>query len=315
MLKNCKLCPGNCGVNRIMGQEGLCGETAQVRLARAALHMWEEPCITGSGGSGTVFFSGCTLHCVFCQNAPIAGSSVGKEVSMERLAEIFLELQEKGAENINLVTADHYVPQVVLSLKRAKNQGLTLPVVYNTSSYVKVETLKMLEGLADVYLPDFKFYEASSAYRYTKRKNYPDVAKAAIKEMVRQTGKPEFTHKIRNVTIDAGAYNEIEEPKDILMTKGTIVRHLLLPEGVEEGKKVVRYLLDTYGTEIYISIMNQYTPMGIFADMPELNRQVTEREYQALLDFALDCGIENGFVQETGTARESFIPAFDCEGV
>lgn len=317
--KECRLCPRDCGKDRRAEADsvlprGICGETDRLRLARAALHMWEEPCITGTGGSGTVFFSGCSLRCVFCQNASIARGNVGKEVSMERLAEIFLELQEKGAENINLVTGDHFVPGIIRSLKRAKDQGMRLPVVYNTSSYVKVDTLKSLEGLVDIYLPDFKYYDGDRAYRYAGAKDYPGAAKEAIREMVRQQGKPEFLRKDGEI-IDSETYNSIEEPEGIVMRRGTIVRHLLLPEGLEDSKQIIAYLLDAYGTKIYISIMNQYTPVGEFSDLPELNRTVTEEEYEALLQFAIDRGIENGFLQEGDTAKESFIPAFECEGV
>lgn len=321
--RECRLCPRDCSVNRRAGAAvsygagggmGICGETDRVRLARAALHMWEEPCITGTGGSGTVFFSGCSLRCVFCQNASIARGNVGKEVSIERLAEIFLELQEKGAENINLVTGDHFVPQIIGSLKRAKDQGMHLPVVYNTSSYVKVNTLKALGGLVDIYLPDFKYYDGDRAFRYAGAKDYPSAAKEAIREMVRQQGKPEFLGRDGEI-IDSEAYNSIEESEGIVMRRGTIVRHLLLPGGLEDSKQVIAYLLDTYGTKIYISIMNQYTPVKNFPDLPELNRRVTEEEYEDLLRFAMDRGIENGFLQEGDTAEESFIPSFDYEGV
>lgn len=321
--RECRLCPRDCGVNRRAeaavsygggGGMGVCGETDRVRLARAALHMWEEPCITGTGGSGTVFFSGCSLRCVFCQNASIARGNVGKEVSIERLAEIFLELQEKGAENVNLVTGDHFVPQIIRSLKRAKDQGMYLPVVYNTSSYVKVDTLKALEGLVDIYLPDFKYYDGDRAFRYAGAKDYPGAAKEAIREMARQQGKPEFFGRDGEI-MDSEAYNAIEEPEGIVMRRGTIVRHLLLPGGLEDSKQVIAYLLDTYGTKIYISIMNQYTPVKNFPNLQELNRRVTEEEYESLLQFAMDRGIENGFLQEGDTAGESFIPSFDYEGV
>ncbi|MCM1258470.1 MAG: radical SAM protein [Roseburia sp.] len=324
-MKECRLCPRDCGVNRSAGAQSVlreengrgtsvCGETDRVRLARAALHMWEEPCITGLGGSGTVFFSGCSLHCVFCQNASIANGNVGKEVSMERLAEIFLELQERGAENINLVTGDHFVPMIIRSLKRAKDQGIYLPVVYNTSSYVKVDTLKSLEGLVDIYLPDFKYYDGELAYRYARARDYPSTAKEAIREMVRQQGKPEFLGRDGKI-LGSEDYNAIEEPEGIVMRRGTIVRHLILPGGLEDSKKILSYLLDSYGTKIYISIMNQYTPVKNFSDLPELNRRVTEEEYETLLQFAIDRGIENGFLQEGDTAEKSFIPSFNYEGV
>ncbi len=297
------------------GQRGICGETVRVRLARAALHMWEEPCITGKGGSGTVFFSGCPLRCVFCQNAPISTGGIGREVTMEHLAEIFLKLQDEGAENINLVTGDHFVPVIMHALNRAKNQGMHLPVVYNTSSYVKTDTLKCLEGLVDIYLPDFKYYGETLAYRYAKAEDYPKAAKEAIKEMVRQRGEPRFFCKETGREMGSEEYNDIENPEGIIMSRGTIVRHLLLPQGVEDSKKIIKYLLEAYGNQVYISIMNQYVPMGTFPDMQELNRKVTREEYEEVLGFAIDAGIENGFFQEEGTAKESFIPAFDYEGI
>lgn len=313
-LIHCSLCPRDCRAERAGGKRGFCKETDKVRLARAALHMWEEPCITGRGGSGTLFFSGCTLGCVFCQNASIARGGAGKEVSVDYLAEIFLRLQEKGAENINLVTGDHFVPQIVKGLQRGRDMGLYIPVVYNTSSYVKADTLRRLEGLVDIYLPDFKYFDSERAYRYAKAKDYPACAKAAIKEMVRQQGKPEFVGK-NGESLDSRAYNALDDPEGSVMRRGTVVRHLLLPGGLKDSKKILSYLLETYGETIYISIMNQYTPMGIFREMPELNSRVTDEEYEALLEFAIDRGIENGFFQEGDTAEESFIPSFDGEGV
>ncbi len=311
---HCSLCPRDCRADRAGGKRGACRERDKVRIARAALHMWEEPCITGRGGSGTVFFSGCTLGCVFCQNASIARGGAGKEVSVDYLAEIFLRLQEEGAENINLVTGDHFVPQIVKGLQRGRDMGLHIPVVYNTSSYVKADTLRRLEGLVDIYLPDFKYYDSGRAYRYAKAGDYPFAAKEAIKEMVCQQGKPEFVGK-NGEGLDSRKYNALEDGEGILMRRGTIVRHLLLPGGLEDSKKIISYLLETYGETIYISIMNQYTPMGVFPEMPELNSRVAEEEYEALLDFAIEKGLENGFFQEGDTARESFIPSFDGEGV
>ena len=318
MLKKyikCQICPRNCRVNRSQGQRGYCGQPEEIYLARAALHMWEEPCISGKSGSGTVFFSGCSLHCVFCQNGEIANGVVGKKVAPERLVEIFFELQEKGANNINLVTADHYIPTVAWALQSAKAQGLSLPVVYNTGSYIKIEALKQLEGLVEIYLPDFKYYDNALASRYAKALDYPQTAKAAITEMVRQTGEPLFYLKHTHTTLSAEEYNDYAGIDEALMKKGTIVRHLLLPDGIEDSKAVIRYLTDTYGKEIYISILNQYTPVKTFVDYPELNRKVTDAEYEEIIDFAIAYGIENGFIQEGDTAQESFIPAFDYEGV
>lgn len=297
-MDKCSLCPRKCGADRENGKTGFCGETDKVRVARAALHMWEEPCISGEEGSGTVFFTGCTLRCVFCQNHTISGGNVGKEISIERLAEIFLELQEKGANNINLVTPTHFVPQIVKALDLARNQGMKLPVVYNTGGYENVETLKLLEGYVDVYLPDFKYLSASHAKKYSLAEDYPEVAKAAIAEMVRQCGEPKFD--------DRG-----------MMTRGVIVRHLLLPGCLEDAKKIVCYLYSTYKDRIYMSLMNQYTPLDSLdtEKYPELGRTVSERAYDWLVDYAIDLGVEQAFIQEGETAKESFIPPFTLEGV
>lgn len=299
MKKVCTLCPRNCGVDRENGEKGICGQTAELKVARAALHFWEEPCISGTTGSGTVFFSGCSLHCVFCQNEAIANGTVGKVITVERLAEIFLELQTQGANNINLVTPGHFIPQIREALLLAKSRGLTLPVVYNTSSYESLEALGSLEGLVDIYLPDFKYMNSELSGKYSHAADYADVAKVAIAEMVRQTGKPVFD----------------ETGEDGLLKKGTIVRHLTLPGCMEDSKSILKYLHETYGEQIYISIMNQFTPLQNVAGYPELNRKITEEEYEELIDYAIDLGIEQGFVQEGETAEESFIPDFDCFGV
>lgn len=338
-MENCMLCPRECGVNRKNGETGVCGQTAAIKAARAALHMWEEPCISGQNGSGTVFFSGCNLGCVFCQNHNIATGKAGIEISIERLAEIFLELQEKGANNINLVTAGHFVPQVVEALKQAKQQGLFLPVVYNTSSYEKVETLRLLEGYVDIYLPDLKYVDSTISNRYSHAADYFTYASAAIAEMVRQVGKPEFvfertagkegssaefladekkkiSEQQNNMIFDAAEYQERSEAgESLLMRKGVIVRHLVMPGCVEDSKRVISYLLKTYGNQIFISIMNQYTPLPQCREYPELSRRVTEAEYDAVVDYAIGLGIENGFIQEGDVAEESFIPEFDGEGI
>lgn len=297
LLRQCKLCPRECGVNRLAGEKGRCGAVGEtVKVARAALHYWEEPCISGSRGSGTVFFSYCPLQCVYCQNREISRGDAGKEISVSRLAEIFLELQAKQAHNINLVTPTHYVPQIVLALREAKEKGLSIPVVFNCGGYEKPETLKLLEGLVDIWLPDFKYVSSEHAAKYSHAPDYLDWAKPALSEMVRQAGEPVF---------------------DIhgMMTRGVIVRHLVLPGMAKESKKILRYLHRTYGDRIYISIMSQFTPLENVADYPEINRTVTESEYDNLLDFAVNIGIENAFIQEGTAADESFIPPFDCEGV
>lgn len=298
-MKMCTLCPRNCRIDRTEGQTGVCGQTDRLKVARAALHYWEEPCISGEHGSGTVFFSGCALHCVFCQNADIANGTAGKEITYERLSEIFLELQEKGANNINLVTPGHFTPQIVRALERAKRQGLVVPIVYNTSSYENVDTVKSLEGFVDIYLPDFKYMDAELSAKYSHAPDYSEVAKAAIAEMVRQTGSAEF----------------FDKDEDALMRRGTIVRHLILPGCTGDSKAVIRYLHETYGDAIYISIMNQFTPLAGVEHYPELNRRVTEAEYDEVVDYAIGIGVEHGFIQEGETAEESFIPQFDGEGV
>ena len=275
---------------------GYCGVKQTLRVARAALHFWEEPCISGEEGSGAVFFTGCNLRCVFCQNFQIARAEQGKEITIERLAEIFLELQEQKANNINLVTATHYVPQVVEALKLAKEQGLGIPVIYNCGGYETVDTLKLLEGLVDIYLPDFKYVDSERAKRYSRAENYPEIAKEALAEMVRQQPKAEFDERG-------------------IMKKGVIVRHLMLPGGIKDSKAVVKYLYETYGDQIYISLMNQYTPLPHVAEYSEINRKVKKFEYDRLVDYAISLGVENGFIQEGETAEESFIPAFTNEGV
>ena len=298
-MKICTLCPRNCAIDRESGGRGICGQTTQLKVARAALHFWEEPCISGTKGSGAVFFSGCALHCVFCQNETIANGTAGKTISEERLSEIFLELMEKGANNINLVTPGHFAPQIIRALERAKNQGMKLPVVYNTSSYENVDTIKMLEGMVDIYLPDFKYIDPALSRKYSHAPDYSTVAKKALAEMVRQTGPAVFE----------------SDEEDALMQSGTIVRHLLLPGCIKDSKAVIRYLYETYKDSIYISIMNQFTPLSGIRAYPELNRRITAEEYDEVVDYAIDLGVENGFIQEGDTAKESFIPAFDCEGV
>ena len=339
LLESCHLCPRKCGVNRINGQTGACNETLSISAARAALHMWEEPCISGENGSGAVFFSGCSLGCAYCQNHDISGGLNGKEITIKRLSEIFFELKEQGANNINLVTAGHFVPQVVEALKQAKQQGLFLPVVYNTSSYEKVETLRLLEGYVDIYLPDLKYVDSAISSRYSHAADYFTYASAAIAEMVRQVGEPEFvfertagkegssaefladekkkiSEQQNNMIFDAAEYQERSEAgESLLMRKGVIVRHLVMPGCVKDSKRVISYLLKTYGNQIFISIMNQYTPLPQCREYPELSRRVTEAEYDAVVDYAIELGIENGFIQEGDVAEESFIPEFDGEGI
>mgnify|MGYP000650497064 FL=1 len=293
---NCLLCPRKCGINRRTGQTGVCGVSSEIKVARAALHYWEEPCISGKKGSGAVFFSGCSLHCVFCQNREISDGKAGKVISKERLSDIFMELAVKGANNINLVTPGQYIPDIVWAVNNAKSRGMKLPIIYNTSGYENVTELKLLEGIVDVYLPDFKYMDSTLSARYSRAKDYPSVARQALSEMVRQ--QPD-------VVIDDATG---------LIQKGVIVRQLLLPGHVNDAKAVLKYLYDTYHDHVYISMMSQFTPIAL-KDYPEINRTVTRREYERLVDYALEIGITNAFIQEGDVAKDSFIPAFDCEGV
>ena len=309
-LRNCRLCPRECGVDRIAGETGVCRMGEKARVARASLHMWEEPCISGDRGSGTVFFTGCSLGCIYCQNAVIASPQAGTApdkgmwpegvaaipLSTRQLAGLFLRQQERGAANINLVTAAHFAVQVACALQMARAEGLHIPVVYNSSGYEKVETLRLLEGLVDIYLPDMKYLSPELAQVYSHAADYPEYARKALSEMVRQAGAPEFD--------ETG-----------MMKCGVIVRVLLLPGHVKEACRIVDYLHTEFGNRIYISLMSQYTPMPAMKDDPLLGRKVTKREYERLVSHALDIGVENGFFQEGESAKESFIPAFDGEGV
>lgn len=295
MDNRCNDCPRRCNADRSVGV-GYCTSPEDTVVARASLHMWEEPCISGDKGSGTVFFSGCNLKCVFCQNSVIAGSGSGVKVTIERLSDIFLDLQDKGAANINLVTPSHYVDNIVRALHMAKDKGLAIPVVYNTSSYEYADNIKKLDGLVDIYLADMKYMDSMLSKRYSNAPDYFDVASEALKEMHRQTGICMFD--------DGG-----------MMTQGIIVRHLIMPGCTKDSRKIIKYIKDTYGDDVYISIMNQYTPMPQVSSYPEINRKITKREYKSVIDYAIDIGVVNAFVQEGDTADESFIPEFDGYGL
>ena len=294
--EKCSLCPRMCGTDRAAGQKGFCGGGNLVRVARAALHYWEEPCISGESGSGTVFFSGCTMRCVFCQNKEISRSEVGKEITIERLAEIYLELAAKGANNINLVTPMHYAPQITAALDIARKNGLTLPIVWNTGGWERRESIAAVRDYADIWLSDFKYFDSSLGESLSKAPNYFSVAAAALDQMVKQTCEPVFD-------------------ENDMMRRGVIVRHLMLPGHLDDTKNVLRFLYENYGDSIWISLMNQYTPMCSDPRFPELSRTVSDEEYNEAIDFACELGIENAFVQEGGTVGESFIPPFDLSGV
>ena len=295
LYKKCNLCPRNCLVDRTKTL-GYCKATDKVKVARSALHYFEEPSISGSNGSGTIFFSNCNLKCCYCQNKEISTDGFGKEITIERLSEMMLELEEKHANNINLVTPTHYVPSIIEAIKLARSKGLSIPIVYNTSGYESVETLKLLEGYIDIYLTDFKYFDNKLGKDLSKCSNYFEVASKALEEMYRQTGKNKFN-------------------KDGLMTKGIIVRCLVLPTKSDDTKKIINYLYKKYQDNIYLSIMNQYTPVNFIKDYPYLNKTISEDEYNDVIDYAIDLGIKNAYMQEGDTCSESFIPSFDLEGV
>ena len=296
LTERCELCPRRCGANRLAGKNGFCGGGKEVKVARAALHFWEDPCISGEEGSGTVFFSGCTMRCVFCQNREISRGEAGKLISTERLAEIFLELQKKGANNINLVTPMHYAPQITAALDIARKNGLSLPIVWNTGGWELPESVEAVKNYSDIWLTDFKYFDNSLAEKFSNAKNYFENASASLKKMLEQTGEPVFDD-------------------DGMMKKGIIVRHLVLPGHTDDSKKVLRWLWENFGDKIWISIMNQYTPLCSEEKFPELSRKVTDEEYDEVVDFAVSLGIENAFVQDGEAVSESFIPPFDLEGV
>lgn len=290
LLKECNLCPRKCGVNRYL-KKGYCGASNKLKVAYYSLHMWEEPILSGDKGSGTIFFSHCNLSCLYCQNYQISVKGYGKEISNKRLGEIMLELQRKGAHNINLVTPTHYVPQIASVLRKLKNKELTIPVVYNTSSYENVGTLMIMKDLVDIYLADLKYFDDDLALRYSNCSHYFETATMAIDEMYRQVGKAVFD-------------------KDGMMKKGLVVRILLLPGHVHDAKEIIHYLYQTYHDDIYLSIMNQYTPV-CHCTYENLNRKVTEEEYEEVINYALTIGVNKAFIQEGETADESFIPKFD----
>lgn len=290
ILSKCNLCPRNCGVNR-HEMTGVCGAGDKIKLAYYSLHQWEEPVISGTNGSGTVFFSHCNLKCIFCQNKKISTGGYGKVISNERLKEIFLELQEKGAHNINLVTPTPFVPLIADVLQEIKGKELMIPVVYNTSSYENVETIKIMNGLVDIYLADLKYYSNELGLKYSRCSNYFEIASKAIDEMVKQVGTFEIV--------------------DDLMRRGVIVRVLILPGHIEDSKKIIKYLYDKYHDEVIISIMNQYTPIEKL-EYDNLNRKVTDDEYDEVVNYAYDLGVRMAFMQEGETQSESFIPDFDC---
>lgn len=289
----CNLCPRNCNIDRSK-KIGFCKSTDKIKIARFSLHQWEEPCISGENGSGTVFFSGCSLKCVYCQNYTLSHENKGKEISIERLSEIFLDLQSQNAHNINLVTPTHFVPQIIEALKIAKDGGLHIPIVYNSSGYESIETIKKLNGYIDVYLPDFKYYSNEIAQKYSGVSDYFENATATLNEMFKQVG-------------------EFVLDENGMIKRGMVIRHLILPGFIEDSKSVIEHVYNLFRDKVFISIMNQYTPLKNVQKYPEINRKITDEEYDDVINFALELGIENAFIQEGGTAEESFIPDFNCD--
>lgn len=294
-LKKCTICPTGCGTDRTI-KKGPCGAGSQITVAKAFLHQWEEPCISGKKGSGTIFFSGCNLHCVFCQNHDISQEDFGRAISIERLAEIMLELQAQGAENINLVTPTPYALHIVQAVKSARANGLLLPILYNTNGYETVETIELLKGTVDIYLPDIKYYSDAYAVRYSKAKDYFEHISAAVKAMINQVGYPVFDEKG-------------------MMKRGVLIRHMVMPELLSDSKNILRWIKDNLSKDVYVSLMCQYTPMFRACEFEEINRRLDDWEYEYIVDYFFKLGLENGFVQDYSSAVTDYVPDFDLTGV
>ncbi|MDD3252129.1 MAG: radical SAM protein [Lachnospiraceae bacterium] len=300
----CQLCPRMCGVNRLE-QTGFCGAPGQLMAARAALHHWEEPCISGTRGSGTVFFSGCTLRCCFCQNYQISQDAFGKALSPRQLADIFLRLQAQGAHNINLVTATQYLPWILPALELVRDQ-LHIPVVYNCGGYERTETVLALKDYVDIWLPDLKYFDSELSARYSRARDYFDVAAKAVTQMITQVGAPSFHEETEA---------DGQTPHSI-MDRGVIIRHLVLPGQKEDSIRLLHWMAETLPRgQFYISLLSQYTPFYHSSEFPELNRRITSYEYQKVVDAALNLGLEQGFMQEKSSAKEEYTPPFDLEGL
>ena len=289
LLQKCEICPHKCKIDRTKNQVGRCKSKDTVKLALASIHNFEEPCISGGNGSGTVFFSNCNLSCEFCQNYEISQQGLGKEISIERLAEIFIEQQLRGADNINLVSPTSYAMQIIEAIKIAKNNGLKIPIIYNTNGYENVETLKLLEGYIDVYLPDLKYAENDLAKKYSKIENYFEIATFAIKEMYRQAGE-----------------NEYDE--NGIIKKGIIIRHLILPNHTENSKKVLKWIAENMPKNITVSVMAQYFPTYKAKEIKDINRKITKYEYQKIENYLYSLDLENGYIQEMGNNEEIYVP-------
>lgn len=291
-LEKCKICPHNCGVNRLNGNIGRCKSNGNIKLAMASIHNFEEPCISGENGSGTVFFSNCNMNCVFCQNYKISQQGLGREISIEELAEIFIDEQNKNAENINLVTPTMYVYHIIEAIKIAKNKGLKIPIVYNSNGYENVETIKKLDGYIDIYLPDLKYYDDDLAFKYSGVKNYFENATSAIKEMYNQVGSP---------VLDENG----------MMKKGLIIRHLVLPNNLQNSKEVLKWINDNIDKNVFVSVMAQYFPTNRAKEFPEINRKLTKEEYEEIENYLYSLDLDNGYIQELGEHEEEYVPDFE----
>ena len=291
-LEKCKICPHNCGVNRLNGNIGRCKSNGNIKLAMASIHNFEEPCISVENGSGTVFFSNCNMNCVFCQNYKISQQGLGREISIEELAEIFIDEQNKNAENINLVTPTMYVYHIIEAIKIAKNKGLKIPIVYNSNGYENVETIKKLDGYIDIYLPDLKYYDDDLAFKYSGVKNYFENATSAIKEMYNQVGSP---------VLDENG----------MMKKGLIIRHLVLPNNLQNSKDVLKWINDNIDKKVFVSVMAQYFPTNRAKEFPEINRKLTKEEYEEIENYLYSLDLDNGYIQELGEHEEEYVPDFE----
>ncbi len=291
-LEKCNICPHNCGINRLNGKIGRCKATGKIKLAKASIHNFEEPCISGKKGSGTVFFSNCNLNCVFCQNYKISQEGLGKEISIEELADIFIDEQNKNAENINLVTPTMYVYQIIEAVKIARNKGLKIPIVYNSNGYENVETIKKLNGYIDIYLPDLKYYYDDLAFKYSGIKNYFENATSTIKEMYNQVGAPNLD-------------------ENGMIKKGLIIRHLILPNHIQNSKNVLKWINDNMDKNVFVSVMAQYFPTHMAKEFPEINRKLTKDEYEEIENYLYSLELDNGYIQELGEHEEEYVPDFE----
>lgn len=296
ILNKCDICPRNCNVNRTSDILGFCKSNALIKVAKVYGHMWEEPCISGSNGSGTIFFSNCNLRCVFCQNHEISQGEIGKEISIKRLSEIFLEQEKRGYHNINLVNPTHYIPQIIEAIKLSKLEGLSIPIVYNSNGYENIKSLQLLRGYIDIFIPDLKYYNDKYALKYSSAPNYFNIASQAITEMVNQCPTPIFND-------------------DGLMEKGVIIRHLMVPGLLFDSKKIVDFIYKNFGDNIYLSLMNQYTPMYRAEKYPEINKHLNPKHYDSLIDYCLEIGYKNAFIQDNGTASTVYVPDFNLENI